>query len=111
MAKTVEELMELGLSQAEAERVVNRAAKAEAKSSSTIATAEKRLPTAQAKLDHASARRDHWQSVVEAEGAKVAKYTAIIAGEEVPVPAADTAEADVATPEDAPAASKAKRTR
>lgn len=99
MAQSVEELVALGLSKAEAERVVNRRVKAEAKSSTAIATAEKRLPKAQSDLDYATERRDHWQGVVEAAGAKVVKYTAIISGESVPVPADDSAEAEVATPE------------
>lgn len=82
MAQTVEYLVNLGLSEAEAKRVVNRQTKAETKTTSNIALAEKRLPKAQAELDHASARLAHWQGVVEAAGAKVVKYTTIIAGED-----------------------------
>ena len=86
MAQTVEDLMELGLSKAEAERVVNRKAKEAEKNAAAIATAEKRLPKAQADLDHATARQAHWAKAVEVAGSKVAKYTSIIAGEDVALP-------------------------
>jgi hypothetical protein len=94
MAKTVEELVEFGLSKAEAERVVNRAAKAEAKASSTIATAEKRLPKAKEQAAHAADRAKHWAEVSAKADAKVAKYEAIISGEsteDVPDEEADDA--------------------
>lgn len=82
MAQTIEDLIALGLSETEAKRVINRKAKEEEKSAQAIALAEKRLPKAQAELDHASARQAHWAAAVEVAGTKVAKYTAIIAGED-----------------------------
>lgn len=81
MSQTVEELVALGLSEAEAKRVINRKEKAEAKSSSAIATAEKRLPKAQEQLDHAANRAEHWNAVAAKAQEKVDKYVAIISGE------------------------------
>lgn len=83
MANTIEGLMELGLSKSEAERIVNRNAKAAEKQAAAVARAEKRLPKAQADLDHASARVAHWTKVMQEAGEKVARNTAIIAGEDV----------------------------
>lgn len=111
MAQTVKDLMDLGLSETEAQRVVKRKEKEAAKSATTIALAEKRLPKAQADLDHATARQAHWAAVVEKAGSKVAKYAAIIAGEDVALPTEeetasedeDVTEVDV----EAPAAKKA----
>lgn len=112
MAQTVQDLVELGLSEAEAKRVINRKAKAEEKNAQAIALAEKRLPKAQADLDHASARQAHWAGVVEAAGTKVAKYTAIIAGEDegTDVPEETEVEAEVPAEEPAkPARSRGKK--
>lgn len=81
MAQTVEDLVELGLSEAEAKRVINRKAKAEEKASSSKALAEKRLPKAQAALDYANKRKEHWTGVADAAQAKVDKYNAVISGE------------------------------
>lgn len=86
MAKTVEELMDAGLTKAEAERVINRQAKAAEKSESAKARAEKALPKAQADLDHAAARVEHWQGKAAAAQAKVDKYVAVISGESNEVP-------------------------
>jgi peptidoglycan hydrolase CwlO-like protein len=96
MAQTIEELMELGLSKAEAERVINRKAKAVAKSESSVATAEKRLPKAQAELDHAADRVEHWQAKAEAAQKKVDKYVGIIEGNGEDAGEDDTVEADEA---------------
>ncbi len=115
MAQTIEQLMELGLSKAEAERVINRNTKEAEKKAAAVERAEKRLPKAQAELDHASDRAAHWKAVAEKAGEKVAKYTAIIAGEDVELPieesepseAQQLADAEAEAPvEDKPAAKK-----
>lgn len=80
MAQSVAELMELGLSEIEAKRVIARKAKAEDKNKSSIETAEKRLPKAQADLDHAADRAAHWQTKAAEAQAKVDKYVGIISG-------------------------------
>ena len=94
MAQTVEQLMEAGLTKAEAERVVKRRENAAKKSESQVALAEKRLPKAQEQADHAAARQAHWTEVAAKAQAKVDKYVAIISGEsteEAPAEEADEA--------------------
>lgn len=98
MAQTIEELMELGLSKAEAERVINRKAKAAEKDAGAKERAEARLPKAQAELDHAASRVEHWQAKAEAAQKKVDRYVAIVSGEsnEDVNDVEDEAEADAA---------------
>lgn len=81
MAQSVEELVALGLSEAEAQRVIKRNTKAAEKSESAKARAERVLPKAQEQLDHAKARVDHWSGKAAELQAKVDKYNAVIAGE------------------------------
>ena len=83
--QTVEDLVKLGLSEAEAQRVINRKAKAEAKSTGAKARAEKALPKAQAELDHAVERVEHWQAAAAKAQAKVDKYVAVVSGESTEV--------------------------
>lgn len=89
MGQTVEQLMDAGLTKAEAERVINRKAKASKKSEGAKARAEKALPKAQAEVDHATERVEHWQGKAAAAQAKVDKYVAVISGESNEVPADD----------------------
>lgn len=92
MAKTIEELMDAGLTEAEAKRVINRRTKATEKDEKQKALAEARLPKAQEQLDHAAERVEHWQKQAAAAQAKVDKYVAIISGEsdeDAPEEAAD----------------------
>ena len=81
MASTVEELMAAGLTKAEAERVINRKAKAAKSSASQITTAEKRLPKLQELLDHAADRAAHWSNRASEIQAKIDKNVGIISGE------------------------------
>lgn len=106
MAQSIEELVALGLSKAEAERVINRKVKAEQKSGSAKATAEKRLPKIQEDLDHAAGRVAHWQTKAAELQAKVDKYVAIISDTE-PAKADDGAEPAEPVKLDAKRASKA----
>ena len=85
MASTKEELMEAGLTEAEAERVINRRTKAAEKNEGAKARAEKALPKAQADLDHAVSRVEHWQGKAAEAQAKVDKYVGVISGDEVEV--------------------------
>lgn len=87
MAQTVEDLMAAGLTKAEAERVINRKAKAAEKSEGAKARAEKALPKAQAEVDHAVARVEHWQAKAATAQAKVDKYVGVIEGTSTELPA------------------------
>lgn len=80
MSQTVEDLVNLGLTENEAKRIINRKTKAEEKNKSSIETAEKRLPKAQEELDHAADRVEHWQGKAAEAQAKVDKYVGIISG-------------------------------
>lgn len=80
MAQTVKELMDLGLSKAEAERVINRKAKWSEKRSVAVARAERLLPKAQEELDYAAGRVEMWAKKAEKANARVEKYIAIIDG-------------------------------
>lgn len=94
MAQSIAELMELGLSKAEAERVINRRAKAEAESAKSKAVAEKRLPKIQADLDHAVERAKLWSGRVDELQAKLDKYNGIL-GVPNEVESADEPKAEV----------------
>lgn len=87
MAQTVEELVALGLSEAEAKRVINRKEKAAKKDTGAKERAEKALPKAQAELDHAVSRIEHWQAKAEVAQKKVDRNVAIVEGK--PAPDAD----------------------
>lgn len=80
MAQTVKELMELGLSEAEAERVLKRKAKENGKRAEAVARAERLLPKAQEELDYAAERVKMWAAKAEKANARVEKYIAIIDG-------------------------------
>lgn len=84
MAQTVEELVALGLSEAEAKRVINRKEKAAKKDDGAKARAEKALPKAQAELDHAVERIEHWQAKAEVAQKKVDRNVAIVEGKPAP---------------------------
>lgn len=80
MAQTVADLVELGLSEAEAKRVINRKEKAEAKTATSIALAKKRLPKIEEDLAHAKARVEHWTEQAKVLEEKADKYHAVIDG-------------------------------
>jgi hypothetical protein len=112
MSQTVEELVALGLSEAEAKRVINRKAKAEEKATSSKALAEKRLPKAQEILDHANERAMLWAGRAAEARAKVEKYKAIISGEsteELPAEEPEEISEEVAEVEVAKVRTRAKR--
>jgi len=89
MASTVEELVAAGLTEAEAQRVVNRRAKAEKKSAGAKERAERMLPKLQEQLDYEVGRAKQWQEKADATQAKIDKYVAIVSGESTEEPDAD----------------------
>lgn len=95
MASTVEELVEAGLTEAEAQRVINRRAKAEKKSAGAKERAERMLPKLQEQLDYETSRSEQWAEKAAATQAKIDKYVAIVSGESDEEPDADD-EADAA---------------
>lgn len=80
MAQTVADLVNLGLTEHEAQRIVNRKTKADEKNAKSIETAEKRLPKAQEEVDYATGRIEDWTAKRDAAQAKVDKYKGIISG-------------------------------
>ncbi len=80
MSQTVQDLVNLGLTEHEAKRIVNRKNKADEKNAKSIETAEKRLPKAQEEVDYATSRIADWQVKAAVAQAKVDKYVGIISG-------------------------------
>ena len=84
--QSVKELMALGLSEAEAERVINRNAKVAKQTASAKARAEKALPKLNDELEHALGRVAHWQAKADAVQAKIDKYSDVVRGETIEEP-------------------------
>ena len=80
MTQSLAELVNLGLTEHEAQRIISRKSKADEKNTKAIETAEKRLPKAQAEVDYAASRVKDWQDKAAAAQAKVDRYVGIISG-------------------------------
>lgn len=107
MSDSIKSLMDLGLSEIEAQRVLARKAKAEATAAAAVARAEKRLPKILQDLGHASNRADHWATIRDGLQEKADAVRAIIDGTTTEVEAAEEVAEAPAEVAEAPA----KKTR
>lgn len=89
MTNSIQDLMNMGLSEAEAKRVINRNAKEMAAKEATLARANKRLPKLEAELAHATNRAEHWAGIKDELEAKVAEVSAVIDGRPLAAPVAE----------------------